>query len=507
MESKTNNTIQPLAIGQIWSGISEFRNNTVTIVVNLITTKNCVITVQQSTDNVNFVFEDQYAHQISIIGTQSRFQVSAKAQYMRVKVTNVSGELIPQIIVTTYYIDVNKDSTLEQPSIIAGSVDVLNGMKATDYEFNTLRDVACDDTGNLLVNVNNNVTVQGINNNYEFYPTPANNTALVYADGTKGVDVSGGWQYVNGLSGKINWYLYGSTGVATDYKVSQLNSMYAVVNNQSTLGLSLAQNPWIMIYTRPDSGTNGGSFYKSKLFFGSNAHTNITGIKLLYTGSDPVDVHPEITGINRIQLLFVEALSTKSLALAQNENIMLGSLQTTNNTSPGGSFNFVMQEFGVDWVKTPSILPIEFNKVMCDISGQYVLTNRLNKTLDSVDISGQSILTIKPNLITQTQVITSAGANLASASFDLGNNSLFDCLLLASGTIAPTGNLRLDYSIDNVNWVPDNSTASLATITSTDPHFVYHGISSASRYVRVSTGSGSTFSASSLSITFSSKIN
>ena len=161
MESLTNNTIQPLAIGQLWSGISEFRNNTVTIAVNLITTKNCIVTVSQATDNVNFVFTDNFAHDVAIIGTQSRFQVSAKAQFMKVSVFNDSGEDIPQIVVTTYFNDVNIDSTLEQPAIIAGSVNILNSMKATDYEFNTLRNVACDDTGHLLVNINSPTTSTG----------------------------------------------------------------------------------------------------------------------------------------------------------------------------------------------------------------------------------------------------------------------------------------------------------------------------------------------------------
>ena len=151
MESSTNNTTRQLAIGETWSGVSEFRDNTVTIAVNLITTKNCVVFVQQSTDNINFVFDDQYAHEISIVGNESRFQVPAKARFYRVKVENVSGEVIPQIIVTTYFLDVNKDATLEQPAIIAGDVIVLNAIQAKDYEFNTLRDVSCDNTGRLNV--------------------------------------------------------------------------------------------------------------------------------------------------------------------------------------------------------------------------------------------------------------------------------------------------------------------------------------------------------------------
>jgi hypothetical protein len=92
-----------------------------------------------------------------------------------------------------------------------------------------------------------------------------------------------------------------------------------------------------------------------------------------------------------------------------------------------------------------------------------------------------------------------------SPSFDLNENSLFDCLLLATGVII-AGNLRLDYSVDNINWTPNNTTSALATINSTDPHFVYLGVKSGSRYIRISTGAGSTFSATTnLRIIFSSK--
>lgn len=486
MESTVNNTKQFLGSGDTWTGLPEVTTGYANIAINITSTENLTVSIHQSLDGRIFDFQDNYIFDKALVGTQTTFQTAVKALYVKCSVLNVSPTDISNLVITTVFINTSRDSSILQPSIIAGSVNVLNGIKATNYTFDTLRDVSCNDTGNLLVNINNDIVVQGQNNNFEFYPTPTNNTATIYADGTKGTDVAGGWSYSNLVTGKINWYCYASAGVSTDYKVSQLTSMYTVVNNKSTLGLNLAQNPWIMIYTRPDSGTNGASWYKSKLFFGSNAHTDVNGIKLLYTGSDPVDIHPEITGTNRIQLLFVEALSTKALANAQNETIMTGSLQTTNNTSPAGAFNFVMQEFGCDWVKTPSIVPIEFNKVMCDVSG--------------------TVITTKPNVITQVQVITSAGASLASSSFDLGNNSLFDCLLYASGTVV-SGAVRLDYSIDNVNWIPDNTTGATATLTSTDPHYVYHGMSTASRYVRLSSGAGSTFTATSLSITFSSKLN
>jgi hypothetical protein len=94
-----------------------------------------------------------------------------------------------------------------------------------------------------------------------------------------------------------------------------------------------------------------------------------------------------------------------------------------------------------------------------------------------------------------------------SPSFDLNENSLFDCLLFATGVII-AGNLRLDYSVDNINWIPNNTTSALAPLSTTDPHFVYLGVKSGSRYIRISTGAGSTFSATTnLQIIFSSKRN
>jgi len=321
--------------------------------------------------------------------------------------------------------------------------------------------------------------VAGENSNFVFYPTAVNNTVSVYADGTPGTTVAGGWQYNNiNNSGKINWYCYASPSPATDYKVSQLTSMYAVVNNLSTLGLAQAQNPWIKIYTRPDSGTNSAIWYKSALFFGSNAHTDISGVKLLYTGEDPTSVHPEITGINRIQLLFNSALSdNKLLANVQNESIFLGTLQTTNNTSPANSFAFVMQEFGADWVKTPAVLPIE---------------------------NGAVVTSLVPTLYTTTINQAVSAVSFASTAFEIGENSLVDVLLLVSTDISfVAGSIRLDYSADGANWIPDNTNTYAFTLT--DPHQVIKGIKTASRYIRVSTGSTSVFRTSNLRMTFSSK--
>ena len=117
-------------------------------------------------------------------------------------------------------------------------------------------------------------------------------------------------------------------------------------------------------------------------------------------------------------------------------------------------------------------------------------------------ITGVVSLTNSLNSVTYNSGPISA-PSYTSPSFDLNENSLFDCLLYATGIIV-SGNLRLDYSSDNINWTPNNS--SNATISTADPHYVYLGIKSGSRYVRISSSAASTFTTNlDLRITFSSK--
>lgn len=256
-------------------------------------------------------------------------------------------------------------------------------------------------------------------------------------------------------------------------------NLYTVIQNNSTAGAS-AQNPFIILYTRPDAGTNDAFWYKSKLFFGNNYGADVTGLKLFYTGSDPVGVHPEITGNNRIPLLFNSALSgNKLLANVQNESIMLGSLQTTNNTSPANAYSFVLQQLTIEWVLTPSILPIENGRLLCNVtSPTYLNTTTYNQAVTAVSFTG--------------------------TTYDMGENSLVDVLLYATGIIA-TGNVRLDFSIDGITWFPNNTTT--YSISGTDPHQTIIGLKTGSRYIRVSTGNASTFRADNLQMTFSSKRN
>ena len=445
--SRSNNRTFPLEAGGTFTGTAESTALGVAISVSILVPTSCTLTIQQSYDKNTWFIAEQYPIPANIHKT---IQQAVGLEFFRVILHNDG------ITQTFCHLISTLTTSLTQ------NVNIRNLEASRDTV--TVSNLAAEQV------------VAGENSNFVFYPTAANNTVSVYADGTQGTTVTGGWQYNNiNNSGKINWYCYASPSAATAYKVSQLNSMYTVVNNLSTLGLAQAQNPWIMIYTQMDSGTNSGAFYKSRLFFGSNAHTDILGIKLLYTGEDPVDIHPEITGINRIQLNFNSALSdNKLLANVQNELILAGSLQTTNNTTPANSFAFVMQEFGADWVKTPAVLPIE---------------------------NGAVVTSLTPSLNTVTINQAVSAVSFAGTAFDMAENSLVDVLLLGTGIT--NGNVRLDYSADGATWFPDN--LNTYPITTTDPHYVIRGLKTASRYIRISTGLSSLFRATNLLMVFSSK--
>ena len=245
--------------------------------------------------------------------------------------------------------------------------------------------------------------VGGRETDYMFYATPATNVAAVYADGIQGVNVTGGWSYTStqvgvapftGSRNKINWYLYGSTDASTDFTVSQLSNVYAVINQKSTLGMA-SELPFITIYTRPDSGTNVGGWYKNKLTYDTltnSLYDGTTGMKLLYTGADPVGIHPEITGLNRVKLNFDPIFSTvASESLAYGEGVWLGTLQTNSAAAPDGTRNFVFSEFSMMWDQSAIPLPISQNQVqvfdkalnasaatlVTDLSGITITANKL----------------------------------------------------------------------------------------------------------------------------------
>ena len=531
-QSSVNSFRGLIQAGSSFTGKPEVINGSISIVCLIRHTVNLVLNVYQSPDGVSYILSDTFNASVPLTGDQSRVQFYTKGQKGYIQVQNLGSVDDPDVILRTLYTPNNHDGTKIQPSYVivegmpapgpisgtvavsnfpaiqdvSGSVAVSNFPAIQDISgsvavsnFPAIQDVSGsvvvsnfpaiqDISGSVVVSnfpaiqdISGSVVVSnfpaqqlvyGENSNFEFYPTPANNTSAIFADGTQGTNVAGGWKYTNAITGKINWYCYSSATAETDYKVSQLNSMYAVVNQQSTLGLATAQNPFIIFYTRPTSTAT--TWFQNKFFYGSNALTDTTGVRLLYTGADPVGVHPEIVAPNRIQLDFKPLLSTSTIALSQDESVWLGSLQTTNNTLPVGSFDFTMQEFGVDWVKTPSVLPIEFGRVPVEM--------------------GSSL-----NTANYSQVV-SAG-NFQGTAYDMGDNSVVDILLLATGAIT-TGVIRFDYSIDGTNWFPNNTTT--YTISSADPHLTIIGLRTGSRFIRVSSGLASLFRAT-LQMVYSSK--
>jgi hypothetical protein len=242
--------------------------------------------------------------------------------------------------------------------------------------------------------------VAGRETPYIGFATPETNIPQVYADGIPGINVTGGWLYSStqvgvapftGSSNKINWYLYNSATPDTDFSVSQLSNVYAVINQKSTLGTQ-AQLPFFTIYTRPDSGVNnGGTFFKNRLTFGGQSFAGTMGQMLLFTGDDPVDIHPEITGVSRLRLQYNTVASTTTFQAAQGESIYLATLQTDSDPKPNGTRNFVFSEFSMIWSQAPVVIPISQSQVqvfdkalnasaatlVTDLSGITITANKL----------------------------------------------------------------------------------------------------------------------------------
>jgi hypothetical protein len=385
MSSHFNNTTTPLEVSQTWVGGNEITKPNNLICVSVNSSSYCLITIKQTNDLIHYDQVDSY--NVSPATGGRYIQEFSKCTYCHVEVENVDTVAQTYLSVATTF----TNQTQLQDSIIVSS-----GTVSLSTGSSTIGSVSLTPNSNVIVssgtvslstgsNTIGSVNVLGQTPDYIFIPTVGNNTALIYADGIQGTNVVGGWEYNNTPTGKINWYLYNGNPTTAGQNVARVSSMYAVVNNLSTLGLSQAQNPWMMIYTRPDSGTNAASWYKSKLFFGSNAFTDINGVKLLYTGTDPIDIHPEITGNNRINLLFNVSLSTKSLLDAETESILYGTLQTTNNTATPSQFYFRFSEFGISWVQQSISLPIQDNSVV--VSGN--VNAKINPTASqAVRITG-----------------------------------------------------------------------------------------------------------------------
>lgn len=206
------------------------------------------------------------------------------------------------------------------------------------------------------VEVNGNVNggYQGRNSN------PSLNIANVIADSATDSDLFGvhsnGWSFHNSrlLSNnkmpKVNWYVYGNTNVnSTGPVYSDISSMYMIIDQKST-NVS-AQNPFVVVYSRPQASGNAASWYRSKWFFGNNTGANIQGKMILYIGSNPVSVRPEIT--NRVELIFDASLSAGPRG--SDEIISLVSVQTSSNQvgTQIGDYKFMFEDYFINYNSLP----------------------------------------------------------------------------------------------------------------------------------------------------------
>lgn len=214
-------------------------------------------------------------------------------------------------------------------------------------------------------------TDDGITTSFEITASAVNNAAVYYADETQGNNVAGGWQFTSTLhsSGtkntKINWYMYQPANdvVITDLSNNPTNTYYTIIQN---LGVEF---PMVYIYTRPTvpatkitGGTAGSSWYQSKFVYQAN-QAGTVGTYLLYVGTDPINIRPDLTHINLIKLDIL-CLGT----LQPNEIVMSASLQTSSNlASAAGNFSLTMSKFGV-------VIPPVDTALRVDASGALVCT-------------------------------------------------------------------------------------------------------------------------------------
>jgi len=159
MESKFNNVNTTLDIGETWTGEAEVCNGFIIILIDIKSSEPCSIIVRQSDNESNYNFEKTIEY-LPLTGG-ARYQVYRNSFYCYVEVVNTSGNVIPDLIIRTHFLNIGRDPTIFDPLIVAGAVEVLNPMKAFDYVNEVSREVACDDTGHLLVNINSPTTSTG----------------------------------------------------------------------------------------------------------------------------------------------------------------------------------------------------------------------------------------------------------------------------------------------------------------------------------------------------------
>jgi hypothetical protein len=406
-QSPNNSFSGTVPAGGAFTGSPQVCNGSISIVCYLDTPVDLIITVYQSLDGITFPLSEGFSASVSLYGNQTRTQFYVKTKYFKVVLTNVGLVPATNVILTTLLTPNNHDGTTEQPSVIAGSVSILNGLQATDKVFNTLRYISCDNDGNLIVR------------------------GSVSADNliTETLATRGVYYLVVG-----NWYRVASVGITSG---AEWNAIGAIVDGESVPAI--------------------GRLFKC-LSIGTNVANQGTCYDVEYNTNSTVSGTVAVSNFPATQTVDGTVKITDTYG---------GTIATTAGN------------------------------LMVGIGNIYT-SNPLHTILDSGTVS------LSPSLNTATYTQAVSAVNFTSTAYDMGENSLFDVLMLTAttGTFV-AGSVRLDYSPDGITWTPNNFTTYAFTLT--DPHAVALGVKSGSRYVRVSTSGTSVFRSDSLRITFSSK--
>lgn len=479
MESSLNNFVGNLSDAETWLGSRELiPHGTGTLSLNLSSTTDLILTISQSLDGSKFVWTDNFNHVFSIFGSVTRTQIPIKGSFVKVSLLNVSGGTAVNVILSTFFSPNGIDSTIEQPARISGSVDVLNGMKATEKVFNTLREVACDDDGRLIVNINggggssvvevsnfpaiqevsgevsvtNFTPFTGSNTDFAFYPDATNSTSAIYADGQQPTATNqAGWVYTNNgtAPNKINWYVFQDVTLP-QYLVSEMESIYFVITQLPT-ATSL---PFVSFYTMPNGIDDVvPNFAKSKLVFApSGAVPTTQGEYLFYVKTDPVDgrglpIRPEIT--ERYELTFVEAQSSKTLEQASGERLSLSTL-STGSTDPVGSNYFLFQQYGIQWAKTSVYLPVDNNRLLTTETNSGAISTTLTSLNGKVTACNTGAI--------------SGNVTLTGTDVEMNSTPIYNTLVAVNGKIinCDTNNVTLSNTLGIKSYTATNTRAKRA---------------------------------------------
>jgi len=163
---------------------------------------------------------------------------------------------------------------------------------------------------------------------------------------------------VNGVVPKVNLYYY-TISASTSFTMGQVNEssglgMWYIINQNA----GARQYPFLIAYTQPTASGNAKSWYKSKIFYGPSVSIGNpipdptrSGFTLLYTGTDNVNLYPEIPANRRVKLAVNADLSLPIApnATLSSEYVKYASIHTSSNAAEtvAGDFNFSLVYAGV----------------------------------------------------------------------------------------------------------------------------------------------------------------